>query len=505
MNASARIRAAPTVPCRPWPRHMLVQPAWEAMAAGLEHEPTLALLAMWADAQAVHALFRDDRDGALLPASVPVADQAYPALSPWRPAAAWFERAISDLWGHAARGGRDARPWLDHGSWEVVAPLAPRPLAPHPLARPGAPLPAEFLPCEAEGVDQIPHGPLPPGIAEAGQFRAFARGEQVLRLEARLGYLHKGIAGLMRGKSPRAAATFAARLAGDATVAHAIAFARAAEVACHVATPPRAAALRGVAAEAERIAMHLADLDRLARAAGAALPAARFQWHREAFLRAGAVAFGHRLMMDVVVPGGVAIDLAPDGAAVLRAAAATLGRELPELAGLCAGLSARLQGVAIVPPGLAALLAAGGPAGRASGSAGDLRRAPGYRPYHDLNVVPASADAASGDAAARLSVRLAELRESCRLLRTLLADLPEGILLAALPMVSAEGIGWAEGPRGDIWTWLRLEGGQVASAFPRDPGWLHLPLLEQAMRTTGLSDLGIALASFGLSHAGMDQ
>ena len=502
MTASARIRAAATAPCRPWPRHVLTPGEWQAMAADLPAEPSLALLAMWADTQSVHALFRDGPDGAPLPASVVVAGGTYPALSPARPAAAWFERAIADLWGHTAQQGLDARPWLDHGAWEFAAPLALR-----PTPRTGALVPPEFSAPPGDDIEQIPLGPFPPGplpsgIAEAGQFRAFARGETVLRLEARLGYLHKGIASLMRGKSPRAAATFVARLAGDATVAHAIAFARAAEAASDIAIPSRAAALRTVLAEAERIAIHLADLDRLARAAGALLPAASFQRHREIFLASGESAFGHRLMMDVVVPGGVAADIAPQGDANLSAAAAALGRDLPDLIRLCTGLAARLEGVATVPTPLAAHMAAGGPTGRASGIAADLRRNPGDQPYHDLNMAIATATA--GDAAARLSVRLAELRESCRLLRTLLADLPGGPFAATLPMVSGEGIGWAEGPRGDIWTWLRLEGGQVASAFPRDPAWLHLPLLEQAMRGTDLADLVLAHASFGLSHSGMD-
>jgi len=354
----------------------------------------------------------------------------------------------------------------------------------------------EFRPPPGDGIDQVPLGPLQGARAEAGQFRAFARGEAVHRMEARLGYLHRGIPVLMRGKSPRAAGRFAARLAASATVAHGIAFARAAEVASDAVAPPRAIALRGALAEAERIAVHLADIDALCRAAGAPLPAALCQRHREAFLHANEVAFGHRLLMDVVVPGGLATDVAPGGPSAWRAAAAALGREVPELAGLCGLLMARLEGVARV-----AAPHAGGPPGRAMGG-GDLRRLPGYRPYQDLNIAVAVAE--GGDAAARLHVRLAELRESCRLLGTLLADLPDGAVVTTLPLVSGEGIGWAEGPRGDCWTWLRLEGGQIASAFLRDPAWLHLPLLEAAMHGTDLSDFAIAHASFGLSHAGMD-
>ena len=105
-------------------------------------------------------------------------------------------------------------------------------------------------------------------LGEPAHFRISAEGEAVLRLETRLGYAHKGTLGLLRGKSPRAAARFAARISGDAAVAHSIAFARAAEAAAATEAPPRADALRAVMAELERIANHFADFSTVAEAAG---------------------------------------------------------------------------------------------------------------------------------------------------------------------------------------------------------------------------------------------
>ena len=499
MSLAAAIRATPGIPCRPWPRHALSSERWVALGP----EPGLALLAMWGDPHAVHALLRDP--AGMLAVSVTVADGRYPALSPHRPAARLFERAIRDLWGHAAEGAPgqaiDERPWLDHGTWDITTPLSPR-----PPTRIGATPPVSFQDTD-DTQDQLPIGPFAGNIAEAGQFRLFTHGPAIARLEARLGYLHKGIPALMRGKSPRVASRFAARLAGDAPVAHGIAFARAAEAACDTPPPPRAIALRAVMAELERLASHLADLDSLAQAAATPLAATPLaatpcQRHREAILRAANRCFGHRLMMDIVVPGGLAIDLAPDGEDILRITIAALASDLPAIAHLCEPLARRLDGIAIAPPAAVAALSPGGPAGRASGAGTDLRRSPGYRPYHDLNVSPVREHA--GDAAARLLVLLAELRDSARMLRTQLADLPAGEIVTTLPPDSGEGFGWAEGPRGDIWTWLRLEGGHIANVFLRDPGWLILPLMETAMAGTDLSDWPAARASFGLSLAGMD-
>jgi Ni,Fe-hydrogenase III large subunit len=500
MNASGLIRASAEAPCRPWPRHVLNGEQWRAMAASLADEPSLALLALWGDPASVHALFHDEAGADFLLASTAVEAGSYVALSPCRPAAAWFERMVRDLWGHAAEAGRDARPWLDHGRWDVSAPLAA-----HPIPRAGRPEPPEFLPVEGEDLHQIPLGPVHGGIREPGHFRFTAAGETVVRLEVRLGYAHKGTLALVRGKSPRAACRFAARLSGDSTVAHAIAFARAAEAAGAVEAPPRARALRAVMAELERLANHLGDIGAIAAAADFAVLPARCQWHREALLRAAAAAFGHRLMMDCVVPGGVGVDMAPGAAEVILKPLAMLQADLPTLLGICddsSSLADRMVGTGTVAAGLVAAFAAGGCVGRAAGRGFDARKSPGYAPYDRLDfgvpVLPA------GDVDARVRIRLGEIGESVALVRALLVSLPDGFTLLPLPAASGEGIGWAEGCRGDIWHWLRLEGGVIVAAFLRDPSWLQWPLLECAMRGSVVADFPLCAASFNCSCSGAD-
>ncbi|HTW27933.1 MAG TPA: nickel-dependent hydrogenase large subunit [Acetobacteraceae bacterium] len=480
------------------------------MAAALGGDERLALLGLWADTQQVHALFLDERAMAPLPASVPVVEGAFAALSPARPAAAWFERTIHDLWGHRAEGGTDLRPWIDHGRWEVTRPMAPRPVP----AR-GTPEPPEFLPVEGEDLNQVPVGPIHAGIIEPGHFRFTCQGETVVRLEVRLGYAHKGQMVLMRGKPPRVAARYAARLSGDSTVAHSIAFARAVEAAVDVAAPPRAEHLRAVMLEMERVANHLGDVGAICNDAAFALALARFGLHREAMLRAGQAAFGHRLMMDAVVPGGVAVDLAEGGAKAILSALAAACAELPALQRTYddhAGLVDRMVGTGVVSPALVRRFAAGGVVGRASGRGFDARSlmlpataegaGAAARPLEALRLeVPVLQE---GDVDARVRIRLAEIEESARLLRELLATVPEGKLTVALPPGSGEGIGVAEGFRGDIWHWLRLDGGLVAACYPRDPSWLHWPLLEAAMRGNILADFPLCNKSFNASYSGVD-
>src|SRR5207244_12984477 len=101
---------------------------------------------------------------------------------------------------------------------------------------------------------QIPVGPVHAGIIEPGHFRCTCNGEAVVRLEERLGYVHKGVDGLMLGAPLEKAAKLAGRVSGDSTVAYAIVFARAVEAALGLEPPPRAIYLRALMGELERLA-----------------------------------------------------------------------------------------------------------------------------------------------------------------------------------------------------------------------------------------------------------
>jgi Ni,Fe-hydrogenase III large subunit len=222
-------------------------------------------------------------------------------------------------------------------------------------------------------------------------------------------------------------------------------------------------------------------------------------------LRAAAAAFGHRLMMDCVIPGGVAADIAPGGQEAILRALAALEAELPNLVRVYddyASLVDRVVGTGAVSPALAAGFAAGGYVGRAAGRDFDVRRTPGYPPYDQLAFsVPVLGE---GDVDARVRIRISEIRESVALVRALLAALPEGAVFVPLPMTSGEGIGWAEGFRGDVWHWLRLEGGMITACFPRDPSWLQWPLLESAIRDNIVADFPLCNKSFNCSYSGVD-
>src|SRR6202041_2648539 len=164
------------------------------------------------------------------------------------PAAIRLERAICDLYGYEPDDATDRRAWLDHGQWGLGPPLRARTTTPH-----RDPADYKFLAVRGAGLHQIPVGPVHAGIIEPGHFRFTANGEHLVRLEQRLGYVHKGIESLMRDATLDAAAKLASRTSGDSTVAYAYAFAQATEAALRVTAPSRALYLRALMAELERL------------------------------------------------------------------------------------------------------------------------------------------------------------------------------------------------------------------------------------------------------------
>src|SRR5260370_1038082 len=158
-----------------------------------------------------------------------------------------------------------------------------------------------------------------------------ATGETVVRLEERLGYTHKGVEGLMAGADLERAVQLAGRVSGDSTVAYAYAFSRAAEAALELVVPDRAVWLRALLAELERLANHLGDIGAICNDASFTLMHALCSVLRESVLRASDSAFGHRLMRDIIVPGGVPHDLSDEGKEIIRATLDIIRLRFPAL------------------------------------------------------------------------------------------------------------------------------------------------------------------------------
>jgi Ni,Fe-hydrogenase III large subunit len=485
---------------RPWPRVTVSPDTWRR-ARGELGEGKLALLGLWGDVGVVHMALLDEANPDIGVLTFECGDGRFPAIGFVHKAAARLERAVRDLSGLEPSGLGDPRPWLDHGRWDTRHPLGNGSHEPQTMR------PYAFLPVEGESLHQIPVGPVHAGIIEPGHFRFTANGEAVVRLEERLGYVHKGIESLMRGADLERGARLAGRTSGDSTVAYAFAFARAAEAALALEVPPRAVWLRALMAELERLANHIGDFGAICNDASFAIMHAQCGILRERVLRAAAECFGHRLMMDLIVPGGVATDLAADGPTQIRALIAEIDRTFPRLTELydnTASLQDRTVTTGILKPAYARAFAAGGFVGRASGRAFDARRTLAYPPYDRLTFEVPVLEA--GDVNARVWIRIREIDQSTRLLEQILAALPEGPCRAPVESVGeAEGLGLVEGFRGDVLVWLRLDAqGRIARCHLRDPSWFQWPLLEAVIEGNIVADFPLCNKSFNCSYSGHD-
>ena len=368
-----------------------------------------------------------DADGlTLLEHRLPGTNAHYPDLARIFPAANRMQRAAFDLVGIASDAD-DQRRWLRHASWPADAfPLQRDFVAPANGAVADDPYP--FVRVEGDGVHEIPVGPVHAGIIEPGHFRFQVVGEKVLRLEERLGYVHKGIEKRFESMSIADGARLAGRVSGDSTVAYAWAYAQAAEALAGVTVPPRAAWLRALALERERIANHLGDLGYLGNDGGFAFGLAQFSRLKEDVLRTNLAAFGHRMAMDYIVPGGVARDLEAtqcgvdcrdecdvldargrDAARHLRRACRPAG-SIPQLrlrhTRACRTTRPHRPGRPCERPGVRPAL-----------------RFPDRAVHRDRR---AHGNADDGDVAARVAVRFDELVESLRLVRAIV-DGPAGV------------------------------------------------------------------------------
>jgi Ni,Fe-hydrogenase III large subunit len=484
---------------KPWPRVVVDDALWQGLVSRLA-DGRCSLLGLWGEAGAVHMALYDDNDKSIVVATRETPNGRYPSVARFHSPALRLERAARDLCGLSPVGLPDGRPWLDHGRWNLSAPLG----AATPTNQAGATY--SFLPAEGEGLHQIPVGPVHAGIIEPGHFRFTANGETVVRLEERLGYTHKGTEALMIGRPVAEAARFAGRVSGDSTVAYAYAFARAVEAATGAEPPPRAVWLRALMAELERLANHLGDIGAICNDASFALMQAHCAILRERTLRASAACFGHRLMMDCIAPGGVAVDLSEDGAKTLRALIETIENAFPRLVDLydnTASLQDRTVGTGKVSAALVKLYAAGGYVGRASGRAFDTRRDLSYPPYDQLSFeTPMLED---GDVDARVWIRIREVEQSLSLIGAILDQLPAGPTRTPMPVAAGEGMALVEGFRGDVLVWLRLDDqDRIARCHLRDPSWLQWPLLEAAIEGNIVADFPLCNKSFNCSYSGHD-
>ncbi|PYD47653.1 NADH-quinone oxidoreductase subunit D-related protein [Novacetimonas pomaceti] len=481
----------------PW-RFSLGEEQWRRdMLACLMADPS-SFVGMWCDGVAVFAMLAL-RDGQAVVFSTPVEMRRYWGLSCACPAAVPHERVIHDLWGVEALDARDLRPWLDHGVWGVTWPLAEHPV---PVQAGGVIEFPEIAEVARAGGTICEYGPADGGFHTPAYLRLAVPGARVIDAQWWMGYAHRGICAGMRGRSPAQALRLAGRIDAAATVAHQAALARAMESATARAVDGQTIAARVVFAEMERVASTLFDIAAVANVAGDLRLARACERAREHVQEFCAMAFGSRMLMDVVAfghGGTVASGFSPHAETFRQWLHGTCAA-LEDLYRRPRGLGGLARGLGILSPDMARQLGVSGVVAHASAREGDARQAtPGY---HDA-WIPAGVEQA-GDVDARMRMRLVALRTSLRILGEVKKETYAPPARAPVPPAAGEGLGWAEGPRGTVRYWVRMEEGQVRDVGICDPALAHMLASEVAMRGAYDTDMAVIMRSFGLSAAGAD-
>ena len=290
--------------------------------------------------------------------------------------------------------------------------------------------------------------------------------------------------------------------------AHTWAACKACESAVGITLPRRALAIRAILAERERIANHLGDIGACCNDVGFAFAQMQCSQLRELWQRQNSAVFGHRLLMDVIVPGGVKCDLGPLQIELLNKDIEQLRYELGDLLPLLyeyPSLQDRLRPTGVLSLEKARELGVLGYLARASGECLDLRRDTPYAPYDDLVVtIPRGLD---GDASDRLQIRGDEILVSLDLLEEILKKIPAGEVAMEFPAVQQDcsGISFIEGWRGEILAYVHLAAdGAVSRYFPRDPSWLNWPALEVIVEGEIVPDFPLCNKSVNGSYSGHD-
>ncbi|MHB1710321.1 MAG: hydrogenase large subunit [Acidimicrobiales bacterium] len=431
-----------------------------------------------------------DRGQPVIPS---LAAQSFPASR--------FEREMRDLFGIEPAGHPMPRPLVLHQHW---------PPGWHPMRHDAGPPPAmvddagpyPFVEVEGPGVYEIPVGPVHAGLIEPGHFRFSVVGETIVKMKARLWFVHKGIERLFEGGDARSGMELAERVSGDCAVGHGLAYCLAVEDALGIEAPTRSCELRAVLVELERLYNHVGDVGALCNDVGFGLANAHALTLREKLLRLNAEVTGHRLLRGGITPGGARLCRLPRHDELEEIGARF--RDLVDLARSNTIVVDRFTGTAVLATSHAEEIGVLGVVARASGLVLDARLAhPFLEPPDDFR--PARRD--TGDVLARFDVRCDEVETSLSLLANYIDR--DGPLSVSAPERSrtggGHGSGIVEGWRGSIVHRVEVDAaGRLLRAKIVDPSFLTWPALSVALADTIVPDFPLANKSFNLSYAGND-
>lgn len=454
----------------------------------------------------IHCAFVDFKNSQWIIVSmdIPQENPSFATLARSMYSASLFEREIWEMFGIKPQESPDLRRLRLHD--EVWPPGS------YPLRKDFKIMPAvtlsdyKFSRVEGGGIFEVPVGPVHAGIIGPGHFRFSVAGEPIINLELRLGFTHRGVEKLFEDKLYTDAVGLSECVSGDSSFAHSLAFTQSAEKISGITVPGQANILRGIFLELERMYNHVNAIGGMAMDVGFSFPAGYASIIKEAILQLNDNLSGSRYLRKINVVGGVRQDIDETKKQLLLASLKSIKydfKELVKILTLSVSFMDRVDTTGVLRRKTAEDLGVVGLVARASGIPTDLRKYfPGVYPQAKFKM----ATQESGDALARLRVRILEFEESCRLLEEFAGKLNPGEKLRVEPQ-SREGsaLGYAEGWRGPVLYWLKTNAeGLIERCKIVDPSFVNWQGLSYAVLGNIIPDFPLCNKSFDLSYSGND-
>ncbi len=463
----------------------------------------------------------------------------YPSVVSHIPPAVYYEREISDMFGVIAQGNPDTRKLVLHEQWpNNLLPLRKdfdiktkikRRLNDN----------YKFQKVEGEGICEIPVGPVHAGIIEPGHFRFSIYGENIVNLETRLHYTHKGIEKLAETMTLDEALLLSERIAGDESVANSMAYCQAIERMASIPIPKKAMQIRTICAELERVWNHLGTIAGICTDVGFAYGSSRMNILKEKIMRINEKLSGSRLLFGINRIGGVKADIKPLTLLLILDEATHIRQDFDSLVKLLQNTSSfkdRLKGTGIILSNDVLGLGANGVIARCAGVDVDTRKNHpySYYPYLDLENIQGIIDKISyevelnkrkGDALSRFEVRVIEIKHSIDIIQKTATDIldktakgqnndndadddhslyNDDLKNHLQPYDSA--LGYTESHRGQTihWVMLGMDTNRIFRYKVRTASFCNWPLIELAVRNNIVPDFPLINKSFDLSYSGND-
>lgn len=348
---------------------------------------------------------------------------------------------------------------------------------------------------------KIPIGPQHPALKEPGHFEFAVDGETVTEATLRLGYVHRGIEKGVEARTWIQGQYLVERVCGICSHVHATAYSLAVEKLAGVEAPPRAQAIRALVAELERIHSHMLWLGVAAHEAGFDM-LFMYSWRdRETVMNLLEGITGNRVNYSANILGGVKCDINTEQEAAIRTGLDYLEERTHHYLNVVntdTMFLRRTKNVGTMTRQQAETMGVVGPTARASGVPRDIRLDAPYAAYRQFPIKLITETA--GDLHARFVVRVNELFETFRFIRTLLDNMPEGDLTTRVKrkIPAGEAIMRIEAPRGELFYYVKSAGGDAPDRVK-----VRTPTLPNMASVLELA-VGHQLADIPMILAGID-